>query len=35
MILGNVKRIETNTEKLHNIRSAIDDIQTIGMVIRT
>ena len=33
--LGSVRHIETNTEELHSIRSAINDIQTRGVLIRS
>ena len=34
-MLGSVRRIEANTEELHTIKSAISDIQTRGVLIRT
>ena len=34
-MLGSVRHIETNTEELHSIRSAISDIQTRGVLIRS
>lgn len=34
-ILGSVRRIESNTEELHSIRTAINDIQIQGVRIKT